>query len=375
MGKLTIENFGPIDGLFEMDLDKKLTILIGEQATGKSTIARIVYYCLISILDEIWKRDGYIGEPLEDHKDAVLQYLRRNFCFGKVSFVNNDIILSFQADNSFSLYIPQNINSSNGPEALYIPAGRSTIPLLFESYTAVKNISVDPFFDGFLLYLDSLRKDYRMSMRDLLKETLENTKSTVVKEHAETAIGIIERILKGTYRYEKGNERIYYGDNASVPITAASSGQQEILYILMTLFDTLRYNHSRTIIIEEPEAHIFPETQKLIIELITLVINTTGSHIIITTHSPYILTSANLLIHSAKVENIIDNENPVVQPMARLKPSDVSAFMLERNGEFSYRSIVDEETGLINAEEIDNVSDLIDQGMSDLLNLEVKHGL
>jgi len=47
------------------------------------------------------------------------------------------------------------------------------------------------------------------------------------------------------------------------------------------------------------------------------------------------------------------------------------AYVLERNGHFSYRSIIDEGTGLIDAGEIDTVSELINQNMSDLIDLEV----
>ena len=51
------------------------------------------------------------------------------------------------------------------------------------------------------------------------------------------------------------------------------------------------------------------------------------------------------------------------------------SFMLERNDTFSYRSIMNKETGLIDADEIDEVSEIIDKSMSDLVDLEVKHGL
>ena len=158
-----------------------------------------------------------------------------------------------------------------------------------------------------------------------------------------------------------------------VPVSDASSGQQEILYILMALFFALIHPKPRTIIIEEPEAHLYPVSQKLIMELVARVINSTGNHVIITTHSPYSLTASNLLIHSAKVENKVHDENIIIDPVARLNPDDVSAYLLERNGSFSYRSIIDIESGLIAAEEIDTVSELIDKGMSELVDLEVKY--
>jgi len=89
-------------------------------------------------------------------------------------------------------------------------------------------------------------------------------------------------------------------------------------YCLLILFDIILNNRKIFLVIEEPEAHIFPETQKQIMELIALAINVTDSKILITTHSPYILTSTNLLIHSASVENKIKDEETVINKEMRL---------------------------------------------------------
>jgi predicted ATP-binding protein involved in virulence len=127
--------------------------------------------------------------------------------------------------------------------------------------------------------------------------------------------------------------------------------------------------------VEEPEAHLFPEAQKNIMELISLMINATGSQVIITTHSPYILASANLLIHSGSVENKISGEEVIIEKNMRLNKDEVSAYILTKDGSFAYRSIIDEGTRLIEAREIDSVSNIINQQTEKLIDLEVKHGL
>jgi len=386
MGTISVSNFGPVNKKFEMSLDKKLTILIGEQATGKSTIARAVYYCILRVLNTVTAMNGFENDSLIKHIDAVQQYFRRNYDCGEVKLDHNGEKQSFRITDRLNVDIPPNHSNNysdfGGEHAIYIPAGRSTIPLLFESYAAAKRIQVDPFLDEFLLYLDTLRRNYTKPMQDRLSEALESIGAQVYgppyqinEEVGTTAIDLINKILKGRYHYEKGNERIIHRNDVSTPITVASSGQQESLYILLTLFDVLFNQKSYTIIIEEPEAHIYPAAQQLFMELIALIIYATGCRVIITTHSPYILTSANLLIHSGKIENKVSDDKTVIKPLLRLKPEDVSAYMLERNGDFSYRSIIDDETGLIRAEEIDAVSDFIDKKMSDLIKLEVKHGL
>jgi len=381
MGIISIEHLGPIAGRFEMNLDSKLTILIGEQATGKSTIARILYYCAVCAYNWAQGELGLGDCTFIAHGVTVRKYLSENYLCGndssgKVEFFYDGLRLSLNAKDYFGLKIIPAVVAFESPYPIYVPAGRSTIPLLFESYAAARNINVDPFLNDFLLFLDGFRKPHSRSMQGMLAEAVRFPRRYPIDEdNARVAIEVIEEVLKGEYRYEKGNERIFYNSTESVPVTAASSGQQEVLYILLTLFYVIRNPRPHFIVIEEPEAHVFPAAQKLIMELVARVINTTNSKVVITTHSPYVLTATNLLMHSAKVESKINSDKIVIDEMARINPESVSAYLLEHKGGFSYRSIIDEETGLIVAEEIDTVSNIIDQAMSDLIDLEVKYGL
>lgn len=53
MSRIIIKNLGPIR-YFEKQVDDRLMILIGEQASGKSTIAKTVFFCK-SISEELKK--------------------------------------------------------------------------------------------------------------------------------------------------------------------------------------------------------------------------------------------------------------------------------------------------------------------------------
>ncbi len=44
MRRIEISNFGPISN-FKADLDKNFMILIGPQASGKSTICKMIFFC------------------------------------------------------------------------------------------------------------------------------------------------------------------------------------------------------------------------------------------------------------------------------------------------------------------------------------------
>ena len=74
-----------------------------------------------------------------------------------------------------------------------------------------------------------------------------------------------------------------------------SSEQQEVLWILNLIYYYLLKQNPTCFIIEEPEAHLYPNSQKEITEYITLAL-AEKNECLITTHSPYILgTLSNLL--------------------------------------------------------------------------------
>ena len=95
--------------------------------------------------------------------------------------------------------------------------------------------------------------------------------------------------------------------------------------------------------------------------------------LLITTHSPYILSAFNNLLYagsiaadSSKEETVIQKLNEIVPRTMRIKPNTLSAYMVE-NG--SALSLIHEETGLISAEAIDEASDQLSQEFNELLEL------
>ncbi|MHB8124549.1 MAG: AAA family ATPase [Desulfitobacteriaceae bacterium] len=439
MNNIIIKTFGPVD-YFKATIGKKLTILIGQQATGKSTIVKLIYFCE-STRDELVKflfNEKLITE--NSTKQLLFEFSsnmtnRFNHFFGntkhneffeiKFSFgetlgltiskkangnleikfndqlknVIHDFMVSYKkyysslestnidASNLFDITfdisrqefffkkITNEVNKVLGTNYsnLYIPAGRYWATMVAD---VELEIIPDALMQNFAKYIKVLRRSFIEKMETMIESKKVSIKnSSKYKKNAENAMLIIRQILKGDYIYSLDREKLYFKDDKFIDISQASSGQQEILWILLILFDIILNNKKMFLVIEEPEAHIFPETQKQIMELIALAINVTDSQILITTHSPYILTSTNLLIHAANVENKIKDEETVIKKDMRLDKEKVGAYMLTNNGCFAYREIIDVDTGLIEAREIDSVSDIINQVTDKLLDLEVKHGL
>jgi AAA ATPase domain len=109
-----------------------------------------------------------------------------------------------------------------------------------------------------------------------------------------------EYILKGKSIFTASEHFLDVSEVGSIPLGFASSGQQEAVsileYILLSLRD-IKKNEDALFIVEEPEAHLYPMSQYEIVKAIRLFANELpDTQIVLTTHSPYILTALNNLL-------------------------------------------------------------------------------
>lgn len=437
MNVVSIQDFGPIREA-EINLDKRFQILIGEQASGKSTIARVVYFCqkirdytLEFLLDSRQFTENHANEYFNNY----LKYLQGCFmgCFGTTkhmkkftilhTFNNHKITITLN-DNGYVRYrfdaalnngIKELIRDAadiyiddgrekeylslidrltamemmkrqfeqelkelfcNASEIVYIPAGRSLLATLSEQLHDMSISGIDLTMQEFIKLILRTKRRFGSKIPDMVKDYIMTVKGQINNAAVENASLLIRDILKADYVSESDGEKIYFDDSHWVKLMYGSSGQQEVLWILMLVFVTILENKNTFFVIEEPEAHLFPLAQKDVMSLISLMINTTGSRAIITTHSPYILTSANVLLYSDKVER--ENKNKSVIPKnVRISYNGFAAYCIERKDKKAktMQSIVDKASHMINIDYIDRVSSITNQELDDLLDMEMGNDL
>jgi len=174
-------------------------------------------------------------------------------------------------------------------------------------------------------------------------------------------------------------------DGRRVSIKNASSGQQEIIYVLMQL-DRLGnngydYSKSLSLFIEEPSAHLFPLEQMQIINYIVQIYNDLKNsdkpiRFFITTHSPYILNSLNNILRKGTLLKKYPNKVEVINTNKKLADipvlfaeEEVSAYFIEANGRGE--DLFDpEDRDYIYSKRIDEISFMIDEIDEILSNLD-----
>ena len=148
-------------------------------------------------------------------------------------------------------------------------------------------------------------------------------------------------------------------------------------WILLLLFVIILEKKKAYVVLDEPEAHLYPDAQRHMVELIALTMNSSNSKFLVTTHSPYILSSANLLIQSAIVENraAVKNEEVIIKKQLRIAPQKISAYKINEKGDNVLKNIIDKPSGLIESIEIDSISEKINEEAEKLDMLEIKYDL
>ena len=424
MEKLIVKNFLTLKQI-ELGLNK-INIAIGPQAEGKSLIAMLLFYFkdfpnkfAISILNGfnkkrldnllidkfieifpkyLWsdtkfeiiyhfndKQIRFSNEKLKTKTKLRIQYSQ--------SILNQFIRLKKEYSKTFSKFSLSQIadkeeNLKNQIEkkvdyffygadfrrevALFIPAGRSFYSYLKKNIWSFlpSEIKIDYFLKKFGSQYDTFKDIYMKISRD--------KKSDFYK-----AIEQIRKIIKGQFLTKEQDVWLHSTAlDRGIWASDISSGQQEILpmVVVMSVFaqvSTVKF--PVFFFVEEPEAHLFPDTQKLIVELFSFFYNHSDRNIgfFITTHSPYILTAFNNLIQAENALNSISNKpnkDILERKLFKLVPrnemvsfEDINAFYVE-NGR-TYK-LADRENKIIDANKIDEISNELNRTFNDILEIQ-----
>jgi hypothetical protein len=138
------------------------------------------------------------------------------------------------------------------------------------------------------------------------------------------------------------------------------------------------YMNCPFVTIEEPELNCFPTTQKKLVEFLIEKIKFKNfekskdyyCNLLLTTHSPYILTTLNNLMYSFLVGQKNEKEvNNIIEQKFWLNPDDVSVYMMLSNG--TSENIMDEELKQIKVEKIDEISEVLSTQWHQLADLNL----
>ena len=424
MHKLTIKDFGPIQKS-EIDINR-IVILTGKQASGKSTIAKTIYFfrtirddiydLMLKQTDKSWRstlekmlRNKFMQlfgssyamprtmELVYKYADktSIRIFLGANYNYEKPNFIN----FEFSADlenylEDLDSQIFRDITKAqlqqkrkklielfkDPYETIYIPAGRSMITLftsqlnyIFASLDDMQKRSIDYCTQRYVELVLRLKPTFTKSMEGMIQESKDNASGKSALALPRVFADKVNAILQAKYRYENGEERLYLDSGEYIKLNFTSSGQQETVWVLNIMFYYLLQNRQVFLILEEPEAHLYPDSQMLMTDLLGFFVSGKNA-LLASTHSPYILGEINNLLLANTIGKMGARQEAAVKEVidkrAWLDCGELAAY---HTHDHLVKGAMSE--GLVCNEFIDGASQAINERCDNLLTIQFEDGV
>ena len=382
MATIHIKNVGPLKDTGEIALNR-LLLIIGKQSSGKSTFMKVLCHCR-------WVEKTLMVDDDSSAKDygKDQEFLKSLMTFHRFNpdFFSSDSYIKYDGD-----YITI---EQNGDEDDAVITRKSD----FEERRYNTKLCFIPSERNLISAVKNLDKTYKATDLDVLLNYLLEWDEVKDYYGAKNALRLsVARNIQ--YYNDGGADFIYLSQNGKkLPVFYASSGVQsampiEVMIDRYSAFvgeraslskhdwkqisdDTIKANYqSVQFYIEEPEQNLYPMSQKdLVLNVVKHMVSANRnekaryeSMVVMTTHSPYILSVLNELMAEAKLyiihtEKYIEGVDDFVNYDCFMKPEYYSAYYINDNGTFE--NLIDSELPMISGIELDGVSDWVEERIS-----------
>ena len=388
---MIIRNFGPIENI-EIKL-KRINIFIGEQGVGKSTIAKL-YSCLQDVFLHFMIMFGR-------EQDKIKMIFSR---YGIHTYFNANTYIEFYTSTGLIIQYENEKFKISHPEVDEENIKAYIVELFQESLVHSFNgagLSLSDNFDDLPdkekeIVVSNMRTSFYLPAERGLVGCVSNSLSSLIMAKVPLSKMLLEYLsffekakneypeyeipfLGMTFKASKQEDKILIG-NKEVAFQYSSSGIQSIVPMLMIVDYCLKQDYFNCFALEEPEINLFPTNQLELIRFIISKVNQKKGieNLIITTHSPYILSILNISILAGKLvaisPQLSDEVTSVLKPEFHLQSSEMEVFSLGKdvNGGIECISIFDSATGLIKGNYLDAVSSIISDEFNKLNRMYIK---
>lgn len=390
-----------------------VTLLIEPQRSGKSTLMKLLCFC--NWVEKHVMLDG--GQFLYDytHYDRFRRMLKKfhrldDTFFSSSSYLYYEgaavrIELRGQRGNARIARQDGFAEARHNEKVCYLPAERNLLSALQNVERVYRSNDVDALFNYIMEWSDarpsftpehplpmvfdanlhyyyesSRRRDMLLLVDQGMRVPTFNASSGVQSAIPVTGMAdYVERCVGQVGSYtphdllQREQSLLARGPRRSAAAQPVADVRAEARHDVEELF---RYRAFR-LFVEEPEQNLFPRSQyELVLDLVRRVRRTNrrearwSSSLMLTTHSPYVLTVLNVLLLAAQAAGRdAAAAGKVVPEDCQLPAAEFAAYAV--TDDHGLVDLVDPETRLVKGEWLDSVSDVVDEQtyqLNDILN-------
>lgn len=398
MRKIQIKNIGPLEDSGVIYI-KPVMLIIGKQSMGKSTFMKVLCFC--EWLEKTIMTGDQEVVNKYTHNGMFVKDLSKFFRLGDSFFSDKSEIhytgdcisidLDKKASNAKITKVADFDKNRFNEKLCFLPAERNLVyasknirkdfssdkyDMLFNyifeygdeegvHYFTKDNPLVMPFDNETRYYYDDAK---RMSVVEVGHKSVP-IQPMYASSGIQSSLPMLLMIL-GTLR-KAGTKKSVSPEEITNTIARivldASSGNTSEIHVkdkaLQLVTNFITYRRSR-VFIEEPEENLFPKSQyELILAIIKALKETnerTGedSYVMMTTHSPYILSTVNLLLKSFVAQGALSCKEGVLGEEYLLPVNKYGAYCADHG---TMIDILDKDSGFIDGEYLDSISQEINR--------------
>ena len=399
MATIQIKNLGPIKDTGLINLTDVL-LVIGRQSSGKSTFMKVLCFCRWIEKKIMTSFDKTI--QAYTHNKRFTKDLKQFYRIDEIYFKEDTEIIYDGDVVTISLTgVNQNAKINRKQEAWedrynsklsYIPAERnlvSAIQNINDTYKAKERDSIFNFIQEWYEAKDTYDSDNKLtlSLTDDFKYysdigldyvVLPNGKPITsfyassgvqsimpIDVMTDYVMGVVGKVVK--FSMSDLMNRLMESLNTDVRNKIVHGAHEVTEEELAPIREKMKYQ-SAQLFIEEPEQNLYPDAQRKLVQNIIRhlkAVKSVGKHrsmVVLTTHSPYVLSTLNVLMaDAAAVEKKPGDERlkDVVDESTLLPTDAFSAYFINKDGVFE--DIKDMEIPMLSGIDLDSVSDWVNE--------------
>lgn len=399
MATIQIKNLGPIKDTGLINLTDVL-LVIGRQSSGKSTFMKVLCFCRWIEKKIMTSFDNTI--QAYTHNKRFTRDLKQFHRIDEMYFKEGTEIIYDGDVVTISLTgVDQNAKINRKLEAWedrynsklsYIPAERnlvSAVQNINDTYKAKERDSIFNFIQEWYEAKDTYGSDNKLNLsltddfkyysdKGLDYVVLPNGKP-ITSFYASSGVqsimpidvmtdyimGVVGKVVK--FSMTDLMNRLMESLDTDVRNEIVHGAHEVTEEELAPIREKMKYQ-SAQLFIEEPEQNLYPDAQRKLVQNIIRhlkAVKSVGKHrsmVVLTTHSPYVLSTLNVLMaDAAAVEKKPGDERlkDVVDESTLLPTDAFSAYFINKDGVFE--DIKDMEIPMLSGIDLDSVSDWVDE--------------